>query len=191
MRIIHGRKNRETGSSMIEMLIAIVVLAVGLIGSMAMVGVAVNGDYRSKNDSASTALAEMVAEKISAYPVCNGGCTPAPAVSITDCAGVAHPITVTGVAGGTGATLTATGKIDYTVATAAVPAGYGMVYKECGVTNATQASYDIRWNINLLPSNDSELVVVGAQLVNATTAKNTGANAPAVNIRTVIGNDGN
>lgn len=191
MRKNKSMNNSQSGSSLIELMIALVVLTVGLIGSMAMVGVAVTGDYRSKSDSTSTALAEMVAEKISAYPVCQAGCTPAPAVSVTDCAGVAHAITVTGVAGGTGATLTATGKIDYTQAIAGVPAGYGMVYKECGITNNIQASYDIRWNINLLPSKDAELVVVGAQLMNARTSTNKGSNAPAVIIRTIIGNDGN
>lgn len=188
MRTFHSRNESQRGSSLIELMIAMVVLTVGLIGSMAVVGVAVGGDYRSKSDSTSTALAEMVAEKISAYPICSGGCIPAPAVSLTDCAGTLHAITVTGVTGGTGATLTASGNIDYTKAAVA---GYSMKYKECGVTNGMQATYDVRWNINLLPSNDAELVVVGAQLTNATTAVSNNVNAPAVNIRTVVGNDGN
>lgn len=185
----HGTTNKQNGSSLIEMMIALVVLTVGLLGSMALVSVAIGGDYRSKSDSTSTALAEMVAQKISAYPVCNG-CAPAPAVSLTDCAGNVHPISVTGVAGGAGANLTANGRIDYAQGFAAVPANYAMRYTVCGVTNGTQATYDVRWNINLLPSNSSELVVVAAQTINANKATPL-ANAPAVNIRTVIGNDGN
>lgn len=188
MRTFYRRKNRESGSSLIEMLIAIVVLTVGLIGSMAMVGVAVRGDYRSKTDSTSTALAQMVAQKISTVPVCNAACGAVASVSVTDCAGNVRTINVSGTAAGAGAPLTADGKIDYTKATVA---NYSMYYQECGVTNGARATYDVRWNIQTIPSNDAELVVVGARLENSANSVSNGINAPAVNIRTIVGNDGN
>lgn len=190
MRRVQNTNRRLRGSSLIELMIAIVVLAVGLLGSMALVSVAIGGDYRSKNDSTSTALAEMVAEKISAVPVCKSACGAAATVTVTDCAGNAHVIAVSGVAGGSGATLTANGTIDYSQAQAGVPANYGMLYAVCGQLNGTQGSYDVRWHITPMTSGDEEFVVVAAQLVGSN--KGTAiANAPAVNIRTIVGNDGN
>lgn len=188
MRKLHSRKKTETGASLIEMMIAMVVLTVGLIGSMAMVGVAVNGNYRSKTDSTSTALAQMVVQKISAVPVCKAACGAVVSVQVTDCAGNVRTINVTGTPAGAGAPLTADGKIDYTKATVA---NYSMYYKECGVTNGSQATYDVRWNIQTIPSSTSELVVVGARLENSANSVNKGSNAPAVTIRTIVGNDGN
>lgn len=188
MHNFHSKKNRETGASLIEMMIAIVVLTVGLIGSMAMVGVAVSGDYRSKSDSTSTSLAELVVANISKVPVCKGACGAVAAVNVTDCAGNVRTINVSGTAAGAGAPLNASGKIDFTKAAVA---NYSMNYTECGVTNGTRATYDVRWNIQTLASNDAELVVVGAQLENAANSVNKGSNAPAVSIRTIVGNDGN
>jgi Tfp pilus assembly protein PilV len=180
-------KRAQRGSSLIEMMIALVVLTVGLIGSMALVGIAIGGNYRSKNDSTSTALAEMVAEKISAYPVCNG-C--APTFNVTDCAGNAHSINTAGAIAGSGANLTTSGNIDYTQAFNSVPANYAMRYVLCGITNGAQANYDVRWNIKLLPGNNEESVVVAARMANANTQVTT-LNAPAVNVRTIVGNAGN
>lgn len=187
MRIFHHSKKRQSGSSLIEMLIAMIVLTVGLIGSMALVGIAIGGDFRSKSDSTSTALAQLVTENISKVPVCNGACGAVATVTVTDCAGNAHVINVTGTAGGSGAPLTANGTVNFAAGT--VP-NYFMQYTECGVTNAIRTTYDVRWNIQTLPSNDAELVVVGAQLVGSTRGSAI-ANAPAVNIRTIVGNDGN
>ncbi|HEV2206518.1 MAG TPA: prepilin-type N-terminal cleavage/methylation domain-containing protein [Candidatus Acidoferrales bacterium] len=188
MSIFQCRKNREAGSSLIEMMIAMVVLTVGLIGSMAMVGVAVNGDYRSKSDSTSTALAQMVLQKISTVPVCKAACGAVASVQVTDCTGTARTINVAGTAAGAGAPLTADGKVDFTQAAVA---NYSMNYRECGVTNGMQATYDVRWNIKTLPSGSAEVVVVGARLKNAANSVNKGSNAPAVSLRTIVGNDGN
>lgn len=186
-----GERNRkERGTSLIEMLIALVVLTVGLVGSMAIVGVAIGSNYRSKNDSASTALAEMVAGRISAVPVCAAACGAAATVTITDCAGNAHVLNVSGTAAGSGALLTASGNIDYVnQAWAAVPAGYGMQYIVCGVSTRTQTDYDVRWNIKVI-STDEAFVVVGAQLVRSNKLKGQ-LYMPPVNVRTIVGNDGN
>lgn len=180
----------ERGASLIEMMIALVVLAVGLIGSMVIVTVAIGGNYRARNDSTSAALAEMVAQRISAVPVCKSNCGAATSVSVTDCAGNVHTVDVAGTSAGAGADLTATGKIDYTQNAGAVPAGYQMQYTVCGVKTGTQANYDLRWNIKLLPSGDEEYIVVAAQSSNSN-QNNATVSAPAVNIRTVVGNDGN
>lgn len=190
MRRPHNRRRPQRGSSLIEMMIALVVLAVGLIGSMAVVAVAIGGNYRARNDSASAALAEMVAEKISAVPVCAVGCGAAATVNLTDCAGNVHTINVSGTNAGSGANLNSNGNIDYTQGSGAVTAGYQMQYAVCGVKTGAQANYDVRWNVKTLPSNDEAFVVVGAQMVNSNKDNST-ISAPAVNIRTIAGNDGN
>lgn len=183
----------QRGASLIEMMIALVVLTIGLLGSMALVGVAINGDYRSKNDSTSTALAEMVAAKISAVPVCSGSCGAAATVTVTDCTGTVHNINVTdaNAGSGTGANLTSSGSIDYSQAFGAVTSKYAMDYVVCGVENGLQTTYDVRWNVKLLPSKDADFVVVGAQMATGSNSKIGTATAPAVNVRTIAGNDGN
>ena len=190
MERVHKSNRNERGSSLIEMMIALVVLAVGLIGSMAVVAVAIGGNYRARNDSASAALAEMVAEKISAVPVCSSGCGAAATVNLTDCAGNVHTINVSGTSTGSGANLTTSSTIDYTQSAGTVTAGYQMQYTVCGVKTGAQANYDVRWNVKTLPSNDEAFVVVAAQLVNSNKDNST-ISAPAVNIRTIAGNDGN
>ncbi|MGH9734801.1 MAG: type IV pilus modification PilV family protein [Candidatus Acidiferrales bacterium] len=182
--------NTERGASLIEMMIALIVLAVGLIGSMVIVTVAIGGNHRARNDSTSAALAEMVAQRISTVPACKSDCGAATSVNVTDCAGNVHTIDVAGTSAGTGADLTSDGKIDYAQNAGAVAAGYQMQYTVCGVKTGTQANYDLRWNIKLLPSGDEEYVVVGAQIANPSQSNGI-VSAPAVNIRTVVGNDGN
>lgn len=190
MTQLRERNRRQHGTSLIEMLIALVVLTVGLIGSMAIVGVAIGSNYRSKNDTASAALAEMVAGRISAVPVCKGACGAAATVTVTDCANHAHTINVSGTAAGSGALLTANGNIDYVnQAYAGVPAGYRMQYIVCGVTTGTQTVYDVRWNVKLISSAEA-FVVVGAQLVSSDKLKGQ-LYMPPVNIRTIASNDGN
>jgi hypothetical protein len=190
MKRIRTSERVERGAALIEMMIALVVLVVGLVGSVIIVTVAIGSNYRARNDSTSAALAEMVAGRISAVPVCKSACGAAATVSVTDCAGNVHTINVSGTAAGSGANLTADEKIDYTQNSGAVPAGYQMQYTVCGVKTGSEADYDVRWNIKLLPSGDEAFVVVGAQAVSSNEL-NAAVSAPAVNVRTIAGNDGN
>lgn len=181
-----ARSGKAKGSSLIEMMIAIVVLTVGLVGSMAVASVSISGDARDRKDSTSAAVAEMVAGQISATPV-KGSVT---SVTVTDCAGNTSTINTSGSTTGEGANLTGTGTIDYTQSFSAVTSGYAMRYTVCGVSNGVQTTYDVRWNIETLASTKEEFVVVGAQFANSS-SKNAQVYVPAVNLRTVVGNDGN
>jgi competence protein ComGC len=184
MRRIRG-SNREQGTSLIEMMIALLVLTVGLVGSMAVVSVAIGGNSRSKKDTTSTSLAEMVVSRISSVPVGGGVNT----VNVTDCANNPLTIATTGTSTGSGANLTTNGNIDFTQGCSAVTTNYKMKYTVCGITSGTPTVYDVRWNIQLLPSGKSEYVVAGARALDTS---GTGAQrAPSVNIRTIVGNDGN
>ncbi len=186
MHCVRRITRSEHGSSLIEMMIAMVVLAIGLLGSMALVSVSVGSNSRSRSDSTSTALAEMIIGQLSAVPA--GGATAT--LTVTDCAGNANTTNTTGTTTGTGATLNTNGNIDFTQAFAAVPAGYAMKYTVCGVSNGTTSMYDVRWNITKTASTREEYVVVGAQLIGSN-GQNPRFYAAPVNVRTVVGNQGN
>jgi len=176
----------DRGTSLIEMMIALLVLTVGLIGSMVLVSFAIGNNTRSKAGSTNAALAEMVIEQISAIPV-GGGVT---SVTATDCAGNSITINTSGTSAGSGANLTTSGNIDFTQSFGSVPSGYAMTYTVCGVSSGAQRVYDVRWNVQLLPSGRAEFVVVGAKL-SGSNFGNALLNALPVNVRTVVGNDGN
>lgn len=140
------RRGREAGLSMIELLIAMMVLAVGMMGSMILVRTAIVNNNRNKLDTTATALAQMVLEQITSQPASNNA-----AFTINDCTGVARTINPAGAAApGAGANLIVGGfnggNIDFTQAFGVVPAGYAMQYVTCGPANQ-QVTYEIRWNV--------------------------------------------
>lgn len=173
----------QKGTSLIELMIAMLVLGVGLLGSAALTAVSIKSNSRSHNDSMSTAVAKLVIGQISAVPIGGG------AVNVTDCAGNTTAVTTNGTPAGAGANLTASGRIDYSQSFAGVTAGYAMQYTACNSVNGTKAVYDVRWNITSIgtPAKE-ELVVVGARFIGTSTDAQ--LSAPAVNLRTVVGNQG-
>jgi Tfp pilus assembly protein PilV len=153
---------------LLELLIAIVVLAIGMGGILVLMVSAMSTDNRSGNDTSSTMLAEHLIEQISAQPA-----TSVTALSINDCAGTAWSVSTVGAAngagnsgsyGGNGAQLTSNGTVDWTQAYASVPAGYSLKYVACGA-GGRQITYDTRWNIVSLNStnNSSRMIVVSAR----------------------------
>jgi type IV pilus assembly protein PilV len=172
-RKYNSNLRRQDGMTIIELMIAMVVLAVGIIGAMALVVRAMEGDAVSKQMSNSTALAQMVTERIMAVPA-NAGSV----VTITDCAGTAANVnTAVG-----GPSLTTAGDVDYTQATVA---GYYMNYKDCG-TSGRQVTWDVRWNVQAITgSSFAKLLTVSAQLTSV--KSNRILFAPVVTIRTVVG----
>lgn len=187
MQISGKVAHRQRGSSLIELMIAILVLAVGLIGSMALASVALSTNARNRRSSTSTATAEMVIGRISAIPV--GGSVAS--VTVTDCAGNTSTINASGTTAGAGANLTTSGTVDYTQSFSSVTSGYAMKYTVCDATNSIKSTYDVRWNITKLPSSKEEYVVVAARFANSSTTGSALISAAPVNLRTVVGNDGN
>ena len=153
------QRGRQRGMSMVELLIAMLVLVVGMMGSMILVRTAIVNNNRNKLDTAATALAQMVLERITSRPA-----TVTTNITVTDCAGVAR--TVNPNVGG--ATLIASafnqGNIDFSQDFAAVPAGYATQYITCGPVGS-QVTYEIRWNVQ--PANGAnsftKLVTVSAR----------------------------
>jgi len=148
----------QRGTSLIELMMAMFVLAVGVLASAFLIPYSLGGNGRNKQQSHSTVIAQMVMEKITSAPASGG------ALTITDCSGAASNVNITGSAGGIGSTLLASGTVDFSQAlgSAGAPVGYYMQYTTCG-TAGRQAMYDVRWNIQT-PSSYVRLVTVSAKL---------------------------
>jgi Tfp pilus assembly protein PilV len=190
-RFLQKRKGRQCGSMLLELLIAIVVLAIGMGGLLVLMVSAMYTNNRSGNDTSSTMVAEHILEQISAQPA-----TSITALTITDCAGTAWTVNTVGAAngagssgsyGGNGAQLTSIGTVDWTQDYANIPAGYGLKYVDCAAAGQ-QITYDARWNvISLNPSNNSSrMIVVSARPSGSLTVGGLRYVIPA-NLRTVGG----
>ena len=169
------RKQSQQGFSLIELMIAMVVLAVGLLAMAGLLGQAITSNNRNKVDSTATMMAQAVIEQINSTMVGGGTAT------LTDCNGTTHTIS-TGTAVGDGAKLTTDGsKIDFTETSP--PDEYQMDYTICGVDPdsgiAHQTVYDVRWHVSSVTAtggaNGTYLVTVGAVIK--------GAPAPTRNLR--------
>ena len=175
-----SRHRNQSGMFLIELMIASLVLTVGVLGCAVLLPIAIGTNSRNRQQSNSTVIAQMTMEKITSASA--GG---AAALTITDCAGTANTINTTGSTAGTGATVLATGSIDFSqvLGSAGAPAGYYMSYAACG-TAGRQSTYDVRWNIQT-PSNYVKLVTVSAKL------RGTGTNpilfSLPVTIRSMVG----
>jgi prepilin-type N-terminal cleavage/methylation domain-containing protein len=176
--IRHRKPNTKSrgqgGFTMIELMIAMLVLAVGIVGSMALIIRAVGGDSWSKQLSNSTVLAQAVTERIMALPAGTNTI-----VTITDCTNT--PYNVSTAPGGPA--VTATGDLDFS---AAAVANYQMLYTNCD-TNGHQAVYDVRWNVAAIPGSNGwvKTLTVSAQLRSA--GRNAMVFAPVATVRTIVG----
>ena len=160
------RNNSQRGSSLIELMIAMLVLAIGLGALTTLITACMVTDTRNSKDTSATLLAQKVIEELSAQN------TNAPnAVFLTDCAGNNWTIPSTqGAAGPTGqgaalATNTNSpyyGGIDFTQSIGTVPAGFSMQYVDCSL-NGTQTTYDVRWNVMTVTANSTRLITASAR----------------------------
>jgi prepilin-type N-terminal cleavage/methylation domain-containing protein len=171
LRCSRSVAREQQGMTIIELMIAMVVLAVGILASMNLVAVAMATNARSRQQSNSTALAQMVTERIMAIPATSNA-----VLTITDCAN--PPFNVNTAAGG--APLAASGDVDFTQGTVA---NYNMPYTDCA-TQGRQAIYDVRWNVQQI-SNSAKLLTVSARLRGV--GRSGLVYAPIVTIRTIVG----
>jgi prepilin-type N-terminal cleavage/methylation domain-containing protein len=147
-----GARN-ERGMTLIELMIALVVLLVGVVGSMSLVALSIGSDGRNRQQSNSTSLSQMLTEKISSVKA-----STSPVLTVTDCVGNSY--TVDTAAGG--GALTTSGDVDFSQTAVA---SYSMSYTDCG-TGGKQITYDIRWNIQQT-SSYVKLVTVSSKMKNA------------------------
>ena len=181
---------REAGMSLIELMIAMVVMTVGFMATMILISTAIATNNRNKLDTTATALSQMVTETVAAQSIAVG--TP---MTMVDCnpASAGGPqtwtiATASAAAPGAGASVdAATGSIDFTQLYANVPVGYKMEFVACGAAG-TQATYDVRWNVRTI-SAFSKLVTVSARQIGARSGgpQQLQYFAPPVTLRTIAG----
>jgi prepilin-type N-terminal cleavage/methylation domain-containing protein len=183
------KKPSERGTSLIELMIAMLVLSVGLGALTTLFVASMATDNRNSKDTSATLLAQKVIEELSAQST-----NSTVAVTLTDCAGNAWVIPSTqGAAApnGQGAPLATNagspyyGGIDFNQPIGAVPAGFGMQYVDCN-QNGGQTTYDVRWNVMSVSANSTRLITASARQL--TTTGNGGLYfAIPVTLRTVGG----
>jgi prepilin-type N-terminal cleavage/methylation domain-containing protein len=168
------------GFSMIEVMVAMLVLAVGLVASAAVISVAIAGNGRSRFDTTATALAESAMERIVAIPSRATGA--AANTSLTDCAGNTFQMSTT--LGGAPLITTGpfTGSVDFSQPP--VP-NYSMRYSAC--SSAGALTYDVRWRIDPGPTPFTQLVTVSARNVGQSGNNGTNRFAAPVRLRTIRG----
>jgi len=143
--------------TLIELMIASVVLIFGMLSIMGLLMLAMGNNGRSKIDSGATMLSQVVLEQVSAK-LAGGG--PGKITDNANCdnTGTTWTIDDSNIPGG--ANLVG-GKIDFTQAQAAAGANYYMNYVECN--NNVKMDYDVRWHIESVGANGTYLVTVGAR----------------------------
>lgn len=185
----------QSGMTMLELLIAMAVLAIGMGGMLTVFTMAISHNGQAKSDTAGTMLAQTVLERIAAQPA-----TPPNAnITMYDCTATQRTIATAGAASpGLGAAVILAapapagynvGDIDWVNQTLAnVPANYAMTFVACG-NNGRQTTYDVRWNITSITAN-ARVITVSARPLAADTATGTSAAnsfARPITLRTVGG----
>jgi hypothetical protein len=190
----------ESGLSMLELLIAMTVLAVGMLGCVVMILAGVQSNSRNKNDTTAVVLDQEILEMFATYK----NYPTSGFVAINDCGvGVAsvHNASVVQAAGpaGAGATL-------YTAATAPLPGNVGDInWTAAGPALATNAVtgyamqyqacngdvYEVRWNVMEVspnPSSRISLLTVSSRQTAAGATHNATLFATPTTLKTLIEN---
>lgn len=183
----------QDGLTLIELMFAMVVLAVGLGGIMTMVIAALASNGRNRTDTSATWLSVMILQQMAEIPA--GTDT---TFTITDCSGTVWNVnTAAGGAtlrGTDNAPMWVSNDINFNVAYgAAAPGnGYQMLYASCGTNGQAGIVYDVRWNITA-QTMKTKTVTVGAKIVGvaATNAGGAGQNmyySMPVQMKSIVGN---
>lgn len=145
------------GFSLIEVMIAMAVLVVGLLGGIVVIAVAGANDGRSKLHSTAILLAQSTMEKIAAIPQSAAG--PNSKTNMTDCTGNTPYVIETAKGGSdlvTGEPFA--GSIDFSKPPVT---NYSMPYVMCSATG--NFGYDVRWRIDDGPTPSTQLVTVSVK----------------------------
>jgi prepilin-type N-terminal cleavage/methylation domain-containing protein len=169
---------RQAGFSLMEVMMAMVVLSVGLVGSIGMICVAAASNSGSKLNTTAATLAESTMERLVAIP--QGAAGNAALTSLTDCRGNlftmdssqgGSPLTTSGVVSG----------IDFRQP--AVP-NYSMQYVMC--SSGQNLTYDVRWRVDAGPTPSTDMVTVSVR--STLGAGPAAALARPITLRTLRGN---
>jgi len=150
---------RSRGFSLIELMIAMAVLAVGLLGGIVVIIMSTANDGRSKLHTTAVTMAESTMEKILAIPQNATGT--AARTSLTDCAGNTFTIETAQTPSNSSQLITSgafAGSVDFSKPPAP---NYSMLYIMC--STGAGVPYDIRWRVDPGPTQATELITVSAK----------------------------
>jgi prepilin-type N-terminal cleavage/methylation domain-containing protein len=173
------RRTRNEGFTLVEVLLAMMVLVVAILGGMMMVSMGMLRNNSNKIDTTGTNLAQVVLERVASVgPNINT------TLSVTDCLPTSALKINTAVGG---ANLLANGDIDFSQNPAGLNAtNYQMNYTVCG-SNGTLTIYDVRWNISPVGAGGfGKLVTAAAQEQFVANGKGIAMLRP-VTLRTIVG----
>ncbi len=160
-----GGASQAEGFSLLEMLAALLVFTVGLLAVLPLLSLATRQNELSQYQTAAAILAQRQLEQISHRAFTAGG-------SFFDRDGNWIQVSCPDPAQEScGNPLNSVGLIDFSLT---APPGFSLTYQD-----PRGASYDVRWNIRVTPSNTKQIVIG----VRARTAV---FNVPAVHLRTLI-----
>ena len=178
-----SRNQKAAGFSLVELTVAMFVLAVGVLGGMMMIILGMSRNNTNRVDTTATNIAQTVLEEISAAP---------PNVNksliITDCVQTDPATSTLQINTAPGGATVLNGNIDFSAESAATLQGngYQMNYTVCG-TNGVQTVYDVRWRVDLVGgANWSKLVTVSARQPFIASQHGISFLAP-VTLRTIVG----
>src|SRR5690349_19347608 len=136
------RRNPQGGFTLIELMIAMIVLMVGLLALIGLLAVAIRSNGRNKMDSTATMLAQTVLEQINSVMV-SPGSDGEP--YLVDDVGTVHTIHIDTDAGA--ALRASDGNIDYTETSPSSDYRMLYVFKATDPNSGAvmQSTYDVRW----------------------------------------------
>src|SRR5438876_6741816 len=155
----HNIRNPQAGITLIETMLAALILVIGSVGLLALIVDAIATNNRNRMDSTQTMLATSVLEQI--HSTFNGTGTS----DLTDCAGSTWNVQTTIPNTGSAGAQLSGANIDYSQTNP--PSGYYMNYvigAPCTSTGAIQGVYDVRWHLDQVGSTKSYLITVSAKL---------------------------
>lgn len=147
----HSSKDSQAGSTLIELMIASLILVIVSLGILPLLAMAIATNGRNRVDSTGTMLANAIIEQIKSTRI--GSET----ASLTDCGGTNWAInTALGGSNVSGA------GIDFTQTSP--PANYHMNYvvsSPCNAGGQEPVTYDVRWRVDLV--GNTYLITVGVR----------------------------
>ena len=161
-------KSNQTGFSLLEVMIAMMLLGIGLMGSIGMICVAAASNGGSKLNTTAATLAESTMEKIVAIPAGSSG--NGAHTSLADCKG--NVFTIDSSQGGSA---------DFRQPP--VP-DYSMQYVVCN--GAQGVTYDVRWSVEAGPAPSTDVVTVSVR--STVSAGAAAVLARPITLRTLRGN---
>ncbi len=168
--------------SMVEVMVATIILMISSLGVIGLVWTSILMNNRNKVDSTQTMLAESIIEQVNSTIIGSGSS------ALADCDGTTWTIDTTPAIGA------ALSGANSDFSEASPPTNFYMNYvlrSPCEPTGSLQASYDVRWRVDIvgeaegMPTN-TYLVTVGARRQGST---GTGiADSAPISLRVMVAN---